>query len=165
MKNFYPTQYNNDNEIPINHNYLGKQFSDYDEISEKIKGVVIRNDFTLGRVVDEVEYIISKEAGTAYAIGVGSGTDAIFLSLKALGIGEGDEVITTTYTFYATIGAIVTAGAKPVFCDCSDDFNIDVSIIESLITSRTKAIIPVHWSGRPCEMDLIRSIASENSTS
>ena len=116
---------------------------------KKIKEVVIKNDFTLGEVVDEVEELIAKEAGTKYAIGVGSGTDAIFLSLKALGVKEGDEVITTTYTFYATIGAIVTAGAKPVLCDCDKNFNIDPNKIEEKITSKTKAIIPVHWAGRP----------------
>ncbi len=115
MKNFYPAQYENDKDFEINHNYLSKQFSDYQEILEKIKEVVLNNEFTLGRVVDEIEYLISIEAGTAYAIGVGSGTDAILLSLKALGIGEGDEVITTTYTFYATIGAIVTAGQSQFF--------------------------------------------------
>jgi len=163
MENFYPIQYKKDNKFPINHNYLSRQFSDYSEILEKIKEVVLNNDFTLGRVVDEVEELVAIEAGTKYAIAVGSGTDAIFLSLKALGIGEGDEVITTTYTFYATVGAIVTAGAKPVFCDCGNDFNIDVSRIESLITRRTKAIVPVHWSGRPCEMDEIRKISSQHS--
>ena len=72
--------------------------------------------------------------------------------LKALGVKEGDEVITTTYTFYATIGAIVTAGAKPVL-DCDKNFNIDPNKIEEKITSKTKAIIPVHWAGRPCEMN------------
>ena len=163
MENFYPIQYKQDNKFPINHNYLSRQFSDYSEILEKIKEVVLTNDFTLGRVVDELEELIAIEAGTKYAIGVGSGTDAILLSLKALGIGEGDEVITTTYTFYATVGAIVTSGAKPVLCDCRNDFNIDISRIESLITSRTKAILPVHWSGRPCEMDDIKSIASKHS--
>ena len=96
---------------------------------------------------------------TKYGIGVGSGTDALFLSLKALNIGPGDEVITTTYTFYATIGAIVTAGAKPVFCDVGNDYNINPSEIESKITNKTKAIIPVHWAGKPCAMDEINQIA------
>ncbi|MDC2995141.1 DegT/DnrJ/EryC1/StrS family aminotransferase [Prochlorococcus sp. AH-736-F09] len=163
MKNFYPNQYKNDKKHLINHNYLTEQFSDVDEILKKIKEVVIRNDFTLGEVVDEVESLIAKEAGTKYAIGVGSGTDAIFLSLKALGIKEGDEVITTTYTFYATIGAIVTAGAKPVLCDCDENFNIDPNRIEEKITAKTKAIIPVHWAGRPCEMHRINSIAKKYS--
>ena len=159
MKNFYPKQYLKDKRYTINHNYLTEQFSDKDIILKKIAEVVKNNDFTLGTCVDDVEALIAVEAGTRYAIGVGSGTDALFLSLKALGIGQGDEVITTTYTFYATVGAIVTSGATPVFCDCRDDFNIDPSLVESLITPRTKAIIPVHWSGRPCDMDALGKIS------
>ena len=159
MKNFYPKQYSTDSEFQINHNYLENQFTDYKQIFKEIEKVVLNCDYTLGTTVDEVEDLISKEANTKFAIGVGSGTDAIFLSLKALGIGEGDEVITTTYTFYATIGAIATTGAKPVFCDISEDFNIDPSQIESKITSRTKAIVPVHWAGRSCDMDRINAIA------
>ncbi len=162
MTNFYPEQYIKDKEFLTNHNYLSEQFSDNEIIWQKIKEVVIKNDFTLGEVVDEVEELIANEANTKYAIGVGSGTDALFLSLKALGIGNGDEVLTTTYTFYATIGAIVTAGAKPVFCDCLEDYNIDPLAIQKNITSNTKAIIPVHWSGRPCRMDEINKIAKEN---
>ncbi len=161
MKNFYPDQYKKDKNFFTNHNYLSEQFSDNEIILKKIKEVVQNNDFTLGAIVDEVEEMIANEAGTKYAIGVGSGTDALFLSLKALGIGNGDEVITTTYTFYATIGAIVTSGAKPVFCDCSNDYNIDPTKIESLITEKTRAIMPVHWSGRPCDMDLINKIAEK----
>ena len=162
MKNFYPKQYIEDKIYDINHNYLSKQFNDVDFILEKIKKVVLNNDFTLGSVVDEVEQLIAKEAGTKYAIGVGSGTDALFLSLKALGIDQGDEVITTTYTFYATIGAIATSGAKPVLCDCDENFNLDTSKIEDKITPKTKAIVPVHWAGRPCDMDKILEIAKEN---
>jgi len=162
MKNFYPQQYSIDKAFPINHNYLSKQFEDVDTILKKIKNIVKNNDFTLGSVVDEVENLIANEAGTKHAIGVGSGTDAIFLSLKALGIKEGDEVITTTYTFYATIGAIVTSGATPVLCDCDENFNLDPSKIQEKITSKTKAIVPVHWAGRPCDMDPILEIAKEN---
>ena len=162
MKNFYPSQYQSDSEYKINHNYLKEQFSQNDEIFSEIKKVVKDCDFTLGKAVDEVEELIAKEADTKHAIGVGSGTDALFLSMKMLGIKEGDEVITTTYTFYATIGAIVTAGAKPVFCDITEDFNLDPSEIEGKITSRTKAIVPVHWAGRPCEMDEINRIAKKH---
>ena len=163
MRNFYPEQYNKDKTYSINHNYLTDQFSDVDIILNKIKKVVESNDFTLGETVDEVEELIAREAGTKYAVGVGSGTDALFLSLKAIGVKEGDEVITTTYTFYATIGAIVTAGAKPVLCDCDENFNIDPNKIEEKITSKTKAIMPVHWAGRPCEMNKINEIASKYS--
>ncbi|MDA9746847.1 DegT/DnrJ/EryC1/StrS family aminotransferase [Prochlorococcus sp. AH-736-M13] len=159
MDNFYPKQYLDDSSYEINHNYLKEQFSDIDAILNEIKKVVKNSDYTLGSAVDELENLIAKEAMTKYGIGVGSGTDALFLSLKALNIGPGDEVITTTYTFYATIGAIVTAGAKPVFCDVGDDYNINPSEIESKITNKTKAIIPVHWAGKPCAMDEINQIA------
>lgn len=159
MDNFYPKQYLDDSSYEINHNYLKEQFSDVDAILNEIKKVVKNSDYTLGSAVDELENLIAKEAMTKYGIGVGSGTDALFLSLKALNIGPGDEVITTTYTFYATIGAIVTAGAKPVFCDVGDDYNINPLEIESKITNKTKAIIPVHWAGKPCAMDEINKVA------
>ena len=128
-------------------------------IFEKIKPVVVKGDFTLGRAVDVFERNFAKKVGSKHAIGVGSGTDAIFLSLKALGIGEGDEVIAPTFTFYATIGAIATTGATPVFVDSQSDMNIDPSLIEAAITEKTKAIIPVHWTGKPCDMDEINEIA------
>lgn len=160
--NFYPDQYKKDSKLDINHNYLLEQFADHDEILNKIKQVVIRGDFTLGSIVDEVEEEYAKLCGTKHAIGVGSGTDALFLSLKSIGVDKGDEVITTPFTFFATVGAIVTSGATPVFVDCDDDLNINADLIESAITSRTKAIMPVHWSGRPCEMDSINAIAEKH---
>ena len=118
--------------------------------------VVDESDYTLGQIVDEVETLIAKECQTKYAIGVGSGTDALMLSLKILGIKPGDEVITSTYTFYATVGAIVTAGATPIFCDCDEDYNIDVDAIEKKINQKTKDIIPIHWTGRPCNMKRLK---------
>ena len=160
--NFYPDQYKNDSKLSINHNYLEEQFADHDEILNKIKEVVIKGDFTLGSIVDEVEEEYAKLCGTKHAIGVGSGTDALFLSLKSIGVDKGDEVITTSFTFFATVGAIVTSGATPVFVDCGEDLNINPDLIESAITSRTKAIMPVHWSGRPCEMDKINAIAEKH---
>ncbi len=158
-RNFLPQQYETTGALEINHNYLQPQFADHDAILEKIRSLVIRGDFTLGREVDQLEDEFAAMAGAAHAIGVGSGTDALFLSLKALGIDKGDEVITTPYTFFATIGAIVTAGAKPVFVDIGEDYNIDVSRIEAAITPRTKAILPVHWSGKPCDMDPMSEVA------
>ena len=159
--NFLPKQYERDTLLEINHNYLGNQFSDHDVILDKIRQVVIAGDFTLGSAVDHFEARYAKMIRVKHAIGVGSGTDALFLSLKALGIKEGDEVITTSFTFYATIGAIVTAGAKPVFVDILDDYNIDPNQIESKITDKTKAILPVHWAGKPCHMDQINAIAKK----
>jgi aminotransferase EvaB len=161
-KNFLPEQYRQDKKLDINHNYLEEQFADHEVIWAKMREVVIRGDFTLGSEVDLLEKEYANICDTRHAIGVGSGTDALFLSLKALGIGEGDEVITTAFTFYATIGAIVTAGAKPVFCDIGPDYNINSAHIEAKITPATKAILPVHWSGKPCDMDAIEAIANKH---
>lgn len=159
--NFLPEQYEKDAVLGINHNYLPQQFADCDVILDKIKAVVLQGDFTLGRAVDQLEEQFKAVTETRHAIGVGSGTDALFLSLKALGIKEGDEVITTPFTFYATIGAIVTAGATPVFADIGNDYNIDPAKIEEKMTSKTRAILPVHWAGKPCHMESIQAIAKK----
>jgi dTDP-4-amino-4,6-dideoxygalactose transaminase len=160
--NFLPKQYEETNKLPINHNYLSEQFEDSEEVIKDIRQLIKRGDFTLGEAVDKFEEEFRKIAGTKYALGVGSGTDALFLSLKALGIKEGDEVITTPYTFYATIGPIVTAGAKPRFVDITDDYNINTKLIEEAINKKTKAIMPVHWSGLICDMNSIKDIANRN---
>ena len=159
--NFLIKQYNSDKKMKIKHNYLSEQFQDSKKIFRLIEDTVKFNDFTLGRYVDLFEKQFCKYQKVKYAIGVGSGTDAIFLSLKALGIKEGDEVITPTYSFYATAGAIATTGAKPVFVDIKDDLNIDEEKIEKKITKKTKAIVPVHWSGRICNMKKILTIAKK----
>ena len=162
MQNYLPDQYDRTDALEVNHNYLPEQFADYEDILAKVAEVVRKGDFTLGRAVDQFEADFAATIGAKHAVGVGSGTDALFLSLKALGIGEGDEVITTPFTFYATIGAICTAGARPVFVDILDDFNIDPDRIEAAISSRTKAILPVHWSGKPCRMDRILELADQH---
>jgi dTDP-4-amino-4,6-dideoxygalactose transaminase len=161
MKNFLPQQYKKDKKLKINHNYLTKQFVNYKSILKKISKVVLNNDFTLGSKVDEFELKIKQLLRSKYVVAVGSGTDAIMLSLKAIGVKEGDEVITTPYTFYATIGAIVTAGAKPVFVDVQEDYNMDPNNIIKKITKKTKAIVVVHWSGRICNMKSINKISKK----
>ena len=161
-QNFLPEQYKSDSAASINHNYLREQFADCDDILAKIREVVVRGDFTLGCEVDELEREYADLCGARHAVAVGSGTDALLLSLKAAGVSEGDEVITTPFTFYATVGAIVTAGGTPVFVDVGDDYNIDAAQIASKISKNTKAIMPVHWSGRPCEMDVIESVAEKH---
>ena len=131
MKNFLIQQYKKDSAFKINHNYLKEQFlSNQKNIIKSILKVVKKTDFTLGTAVDLFESKIKSLLKAKYVVSVGSGTDALMLSLKAANIKEGDEVITTPYTFYATIGAIVTAGAKPVFVDVKDDYNIDENLIE-----------------------------------
>ena len=142
----------------MNHNYLAQQFADPALILEGIRQVVKRGDFTLGSEVQTFEQAFAKMCGTAHAIGVANGTDALFLSLKALGL-EGYEVITTPYSFFATTAAIVNAGATPVFVDVGRDFLIDPANIEAAITPKTGAILPVHWAGRPCNMHTIMGIA------
>jgi dTDP-4-amino-4,6-dideoxygalactose transaminase len=161
-RNFYPNQYKRTAVPRINHNYLSDQFSDHQKILEKVAEVVRHGDFTLGQAVDRFEQDFLSVAGGRHAIGVGSGTDALFLSLKALGVGHGDEVITTAFTFYATVGAIVTAGARPVFVDIGPDYNILAADIEKCISSRTRAILPVHWAGVPCDMEAIGDVAKRH---
>ena len=161
-QNFLPEQYKSDSGASINHNYLREQFADCDDILAKIREVVVRGDFTLGGEVDQLESEYAELCGASHAVAVGSGTDALLLSLKAAGVTDGDEVITTPFTFYATVGAIVTAGGIPVFVDVGDDYNIDAAQIASKISKSTKAIMPVHWSGRPCDMDVIESIGEKH---
>ena len=162
MKNYLPKQYKKTTKLKINHNYLFEQFADYSKIFKEIEKVVKRGDYTLGQKVNEFEKNFAKRTGAKFVISVGNGTDALFLSLKALNIGEGDEVITVPYTFISTVGSIVAAGAKPVFVDINDDYNIDEKKIKSAITKKTKAIMPVHWAGRPCELDKIKKIAKKH---
>ncbi|MCM8781381.1 MAG: DegT/DnrJ/EryC1/StrS family aminotransferase, partial [Candidatus Omnitrophica bacterium] len=131
-----------------------------DEIDSGLKEVISETNFILGKQVSLLEEEIARYIGIRYAVGVASGTDALVLSLLALGIGKDDEVITTPFTFIATAEAVVRVGAKPIFCDIDyKTYNIDVTEIEKKITKRTKAIIPVHLYGLPCDMDGILTLA------
>jgi dTDP-4-amino-4,6-dideoxygalactose transaminase len=131
-----------------------------EEIDASIQRVIESGRFILGPEVEALEGEMARYCGTDYAIGVASGTDALLLALKACGVGPGDEVITTPFTFIATAMSVVHCGAVPVFADIDPQtYNIDPQQIESRITSRTKAIIPVHLFGQPAEMDEIQDIA------
>lgn len=133
-----------------------------DEIKEEVNKSLNATQFILGPNVKEFEEKAAKYLGCKYAVGVASGTDALHIALKAIGIKEGDEVITTPFTFIATAEAIVYCGGKPVFVDVDEKtFNIDVDRIEEKITEKTKAIIPVHLFGNPCSMDKIKEIAKK----
>ncbi len=134
MKNFLPKQYKKTTKLKVNHSYLVEQFADYSKIFKEIEKIVKKGDYTLGQTVNEFEKNFAKRTGAKFVIAVGNGTDALYLSLKCLDIGKGDEVITVPYTFIATTGSIVTAGAKPVFVDIKEDYNIDEKKIESAIT-------------------------------
>lgn len=131
------------------------------ELMPAIEQVLRSGNLILGQSVEEFERKFADYHGRQYALGVASGTDAIILALRALDIGQGDEVITTPNTFITTVSSIALVGAKPVLVDIATDDNIDVDKIECAITSRTKAIIPVHWTGRPCDMERICAIAKQ----
>ncbi|NOZ25683.1 MAG: DegT/DnrJ/EryC1/StrS family aminotransferase [Nitrospirae bacterium] len=133
-----------------------------EEILEQITDVLESSRYILGPKVEELEKGIAAYHGVREAVGVASGTDALNLSLKALGIGRGDEVITTPFTFFATVEAIIYQGARPVFVDIDPEtLNIDPAKIEERITERTKAIMPVHMFGMPADMERISAIASK----
>jgi UDP-2-acetamido-2-deoxy-ribo-hexuluronate aminotransferase len=143
---------------------LHRQFLEIrDEVFDMMGRIFESSQYVLGPRVMEFEKRIAEYTGTADAIGVASGTDALHLSIEALGIGEGDEVITTPFTFFATVEAILYTGARPVFADIDlETFNIDPDKIEERITSRTKALIPVHLFGHPADMERILDIASRH---
>lgn len=133
-----------------------------EEMEEVVRNVLKSGRYILGPNVEALEEEIANYCGTSYAVGVASGTDALRLSLLALGIGQGDEVITTPFTFIATVEVITQVGATPVFVDIDErTFNIDVSKIEDLITPRTKAILPVHIFGHPVNMGELLNIAKK----
>ena len=149
--------------MKVRYSYLRQQFSNCNDLWRSLKKFVASEDFTLGKELQKFEKNFAKLIGTKYAIGVNSGTDAIKLSLKALNIGNGDEVITAANTFVATVGAITEIGAKPIFVDCDDTFCMNVHLIEKKITKKTKAIVPVHFTGYMTNMPKLMKISKKHS--
>ena len=141
--------------------YLDRQFADVDGYLKDLKELVQTGDFTLGTPLAEFEREFAQYCCLPHAIGVASGTDALILIMKLLGIGIGDEVITTPMTFIATVGAIAMTGATPVFVDSNNGFVIDADQIEDSITSKTKAILPVHYTGNVADMPRISEISEK----
>lgn len=146
--------------MKVRYSYLPQQFGNPDEILAEIKRQLLRDcDFTLGGAVARFEKSFAAIIGTKHAIGVGSGTDAIMLALKAVGVGHGDEVVTAANTFIATVGAINATGARAVLVDVTPYYTIDAAKIEKALTARTKAIVPVHLTGEPADMRPILDLA------
>jgi len=142
---------------------LNKQYRSLEEeILNAIKDVLAKGSYILGQNVSSFEEELARYCDVKYAVGVASGTDALELSLRALGLNPGDEVITTPFTFIATAEAIAKVGAKPVFADIQPGtYNIDPLEFKKKITPKTKAVIPVHIYGQPCDMDRLMEISKE----
>jgi dTDP-4-amino-4,6-dideoxygalactose transaminase len=132
------------------------------ELLAATERVLENGQFILGEDLTKLEKTFATLCNTKYALGVANGTDALFLSLKALGIKEGDEVITAPNSFLASASAVALIGAKPVFADVLDDFNLDPAKVEKAISPKTKAIIAVHLTGRPAPMDELLAIAKKH---
>lgn len=132
-----------------------------DSIFTELKGEVSRSQFILSKKVSDFEEKFSALSGCKYAVGVNSGLDALILGLRALNIGPGDEVITPPNSFIASTAAIHLVGAKPVFVDVKEDFNLSPELVEKAITSKTRAIMPVHLTGNPCHMTELSTICKK----
>ena len=147
--------------MKVRYSYLKQQFSNCEDLWTKLKKFVRTGDFTLGKELKIFETKFAKLIGSKYAVGVNSGTDAIKLSLKALNIKNGDEVITAANTFVATVGAITEIGAKPIFVDCDNTFCMNILELEKKITKKTKAIVPVHFTGYMTNMPRLVRLAKK----
>ncbi len=145
--------------MKVRYSYLKEQFSNCNDLWIKLKKFVPTGDFTLGKELTKFEENFAKLIGSKYAVGVNSGTDALKLSLKVLGVGKNDEVITAANTFVATVGAINELGAKIIFIDCNETFCMDTKLVEKAISKKTKAIVPVHFSGYMCNMKELKKIS------
>jgi dTDP-4-amino-4,6-dideoxygalactose transaminase/nucleoside-diphosphate-sugar epimerase len=140
-------------DLALQHRALGP------EIQEAVARVLEHGQFVLGPEVEAFEERFAAYCGSRFAVGVSNGTDALCLALRALGIGPGDEVITAPNSFLASASCIHLVGARPVFVDVREDYNLDPRLLEGAVTSRTRAILPVHLTGRPADMDPVLEVA------
>jgi dTDP-3-amino-2,3,6-trideoxy-4-keto-D-glucose/dTDP-3-amino-3,4,6-trideoxy-alpha-D-glucose/dTDP-2,6-dideoxy-D-kanosamine transaminase len=147
--------------MKIPFNYLPYQFNNTASYFKKWKKLIKSTQFTLGPFIKEFEKNFAKYIKAKHCISTNNGTDALILALKSLGIKKDDEVITVCNSFYATAGAIVACGAKPVFVDSDDRYQIKVDDIKKFITKKTKVILPVHWGGASPDMTKINKIAKK----
>jgi dTDP-4-amino-4,6-dideoxygalactose transaminase len=143
---------------------LPRQMAPYnEEIRSVLEDVMFRRaDFIMRQDLLDFEAAFAVYLGCRYAIGVANGSDALNMAVKVLGIGQGDEVITVSHTFVATIAAIVHAGASPILVDVGDDHVMDMAAVEAAVTRKTKAVIPVHLNGRMCDMETLGRIAGKH---
>jgi dTDP-4-amino-4,6-dideoxygalactose transaminase len=132
-----------------------------EELLDAVGAVIDRGHFILGDEVARFEERLAAACGAKYAVGLNSGTDALILALRALGVGPGDEVITPVNSFVASASCAALLGATPVLIDVGDDYNLDPAALERAVTRRTKAIIPVHLTGRPANMDAVMAVANK----
>jgi len=146
----------------VPYNYLPMQFANPGAIFADWEKLIKSSEFTLGPVMEAFEQKFADFVSMKHCIATNNGTDALILAFKSLDLGPGDEAITVCNTFYATVGAIVACGAKPVFVDCNERYQIDVSKLEAAITDRTKVIVPVHWGGASPDMREICAVASRH---
>lgn len=134
-----------------------------DELSSRINDIFESGAFILGPNVMELERRVAAYHSVAYSIGLASGTDALHMALRSVGVKEGDEVITTPFTFFATVEAIFYCGARPVFVDIDPEtFNLDINMVEERITGKTRAILPVHLFGHPVDMKALMTLADRH---
>lgn len=145
--------------IELNHD-LKKRINQ--KIWDKMKGVVESSQFILGEPVAEFELAFAKEIGSKHAVAVNSGLDALILGMRALGVKEGDEVITVPNSFIASAAAISLIGATPVFVDVLDDYNINPQEISGVVSPKTRGILPVHLTGNPCRMEELMKVAEKH---
>jgi dTDP-3-amino-2,3,6-trideoxy-4-keto-D-glucose/dTDP-3-amino-3,4,6-trideoxy-alpha-D-glucose/dTDP-2,6-dideoxy-D-kanosamine transaminase len=148
--------------VQVPYSFLDRQFEDPEPYLDEMREIVARGDFTLGAPVERFERQFAQYCGLPHAVGLASGTDALMLALQAVGVGHGDEVITVSATFIATVGAIASVGARPVFVDVDDGVVMDPSRVEAAITPRTRAILPVHWTGNMADMPRLKGIAQRH---
>ncbi|OHC74029.1 MAG: transcriptional regulator [Rhodospirillales bacterium RIFCSPLOWO2_12_FULL_58_28] len=142
---------------------IAEQFADErDDIMPIIESVLAGGNYVGGPAIDRLEEEVARFVGVKHCVALNSGTDALMLGMKCLGIGPGDEVITPPNSFIASTAAIANLGAVPVFVDAGPDQNIDVSLIEAAITPKTRAIMPVHLTGRVCDMDPVLALADKH---
>ena len=148
--------------MQVPYSFLDRQFEDPEPYLDEMREIIARGNFTLGAPVEQFERQFAAYCGVPHAVGLASGTDALMLALQAVGVGHGDEVVTVSATFIATVGAIASIGARPVFVDVDDGIVMDPSKVEAAITPRTKAILPVHWTGNMADMSALRDIADRH---